>query len=44
MHIGERQVEFEILPEEPRPSVLPEPVEPEPGVLPDEARPDKAPA
>jgi hypothetical protein len=39
MHIGERQVEFEILPEEPLPSVLPEPVEPRPSVLPDEARP-----
>jgi hypothetical protein len=42
MHIGERQVEFEILPEEPLPAVLPE-AEPEPGMLPDEAQPGKAP-
>jgi hypothetical protein len=34
MHIGERQEEFEILPEEPQPLLLPEP----------EAQPDKAPA
>jgi hypothetical protein len=41
MQIGEHQVEFEILPEQPQPIVVPEP-EPQPSVLPEEARPDRA--